>query len=127
MAATGAVTETGTEAGIVTEAEIVTAVAGTNRNDLGDETHLHALKASCISGAAAGACYHVVTYPVASAQALAGAAEGAGLVKVAQCARDHGVVKLFGGVSRQMVPGIVTGALTFGVYDTLLRWASRPD
>ena len=85
----------------------------------GSELHLRTLGASATAGAVAGAAYHVTTYPIAQAQAHA--APDVSIGGAIKAARAHGVSALTKGMLRTAGPGLLTGALTFGVYDSALR------
>ena len=60
-----------------------------------------------------------MTYPIE--QAKLRAAPDISVASVRQAVRAHGWLSLYSGVLRTGVPGVLTGALTFGVYETALR------
>ena len=89
---------------------------------VGDATsHLRAMAASVAAGGLAGSCYHMVSYPFG--RALEFAHPDTHVRALCAAARDHGVVELYRGVLRSAAPGVCTGALTFGLYDAVLRYA----
>ena len=92
---------------------------------LGSTSHLRAVGASVASGAAAGSCYHVISYPFDRALALAHPATHPGAL--AQSVRRHGLLALYQGVLRSAAPGVLMGAVTFGMYDAALRYAEAVD
>ena len=45
--------------------------------------------------------------------------------RVARAAAHHGPAALYRGALRTAAPGVLMGALTFGLYDTALRYADQ--
>jgi hypothetical protein len=90
---------------------------------VGSVPHLRDLGSSAAAGAAAGCCYHVVSYPFDRALALAH--PEAHPSAVAAAVGRAGAAELYRGVLRSAAPGVLVGALTFGLYDTVLRCAGQ--
>lgn len=88
---------------------------------LGSSSHLRAVGSSVAAGAAAGSCYHFVSYPFDRALALAHPETQPGALAAAVA--RHGVGALYRGVLRTAAPGVCMGAVTFGMYDAALRYA----
>ena len=78
---------------------------------------------SLVAGSAAGCLYHAATYPFNSALAHAAPSISPGAVFAA--ARRAGGKVLYRGVLRSSIGGITTGALTFGIYDAVVRFAEE--
>merc|ERR1712224_837777 len=85
---------------------------------------LGSIGSSIVAGAVAGGAYHFIAFPWERAVALAPAD---GTDSVLSVARRQGLIALYAGVTRTAAKGIGVGALTFAVYDVLIRELVQPD
>ena len=104
-----------------TDVAATTAAAATAAAEKSDGLAAQAcsIGASTAAGAVAGAGYHAATFPLERAKALA--APDVSVAAVLASIRRQGWAALYRGMARKSLPGFLTGAITFGVYETTLH------